>query len=126
MAIALAVFVYLVVRISWWLTGFVFRGAQPRSARWSLQRPLLGRWSPSSVRRLRGLANHGPDAVLPRTATTSTRPTRSMLVGSGAISPAPDLGAFTAGLEVMVFTALFTVSALLVLMWIIKMMRGSE
>jgi hypothetical protein len=42
------------------------------------------------------------------------------------IDPAPNLSAFTAGVELMFFVALFTIGALLVLNWIVKTMRGGE
>jgi hypothetical protein len=44
--------------------------------------------------------------------------------GVAAIDPSPSFEAFGAGLELMVFTALFTICGLLVLNWILKTMRG--
>ena len=126
MILAAALGAFLLLRVTWWLSGLAVRGAKPRSAQSFSQRPLLGRWSASSVKRLRTLATHGPDAVLPRTAASITRPTCPAVVGVAAINPAPDFDSFTAGLELMVFTALFTIGALLVLNWIVKMMRGSD
>lgn len=43
-----------------------------------------------------------------------------------AIDPSPDFGAFGAGVELGIFTALFTISSLLVLNWIVKTMRSSN
>lgn len=43
-----------------------------------------------------------------------------------AIDTAPNLSAFTAGLELAVFTALFTIGALLAVNWIVKTMRSSN
>lgn len=43
-----------------------------------------------------------------------------------AIDPAPAFDAFGAGVELMVFTALFTIGALLVVNWIIRAMRSSN
>ena len=43
-----------------------------------------------------------------------------------AIDPAPNLSAFSAGVELAIFIALFTISSLLVLNWIIKTMRSSR
>lgn len=43
-----------------------------------------------------------------------------------AIDPSPNFEAFASGIELMVFTALFTIGALLVLNWIIKTMRGGQ
>jgi hypothetical protein len=39
---------------------------------------------------------------------------------------APNLSAFSAGIELAIFTALFTISSLLVVSWIIKTMRSSK
>lgn len=44
----------------------------------------------------------------------------------GAIDPAPDLGAFAAGVELVIFTTLFTIMTFLVVNWIVKTMRGSD
>src|SRR4051794_3939526 len=49
-----------------------------------------------------------------------------LAVPLAAIDPAPNMSAFGAGLEVIVFTVLFSISALLVLNWIIKTMKGSD
>jgi hypothetical protein len=43
-----------------------------------------------------------------------------------AIDPSPNLSAFSAGIELAIFTALFTIGSLLVLNWIIKTMRSSR
>lgn len=43
-----------------------------------------------------------------------------------AIDPAPNFSAFSAGVELAIFTALFTIGSLLVLNWIIKTMRSSN
>lgn len=49
-----------------------------------------------------------------------------MLLPLGIIDTAPNLSAFSAGIELAVFTALFTIGSLLVLNWIIKTMRSSR
>jgi hypothetical protein len=49
-----------------------------------------------------------------------------LAVPIGAIDPAPNMSAFGAGLEVIVFTILFGIGSLLVLNWVIKTMRGSD
>lgn len=43
-----------------------------------------------------------------------------------AIDPSPNLGAFGAGVELGIFTALFTIGSLLVVNWIVKTMRSSN
>jgi hypothetical protein len=43
-----------------------------------------------------------------------------------AIDPAPNLSAFSAGVELAIFIALFTISSLLALNWIVKTMRSSK
>jgi hypothetical protein len=43
-----------------------------------------------------------------------------------AIDPSPNLSAFGAGVEIMIFTVLFSIGALLVLNWIIKTIKGSS
>lgn len=107
----------------------IFLAAGRRSAQWSFRRPLLGRWS-SWLSRISALAEHGPDAVLPRKSPPHSRPTRLPFLPAalplGAIDPSPNFGAFASGVELMVFTALFTISVLLVLNWIIKTMKGSN
>jgi hypothetical protein len=42
------------------------------------------------------------------------------------IDTGPDMSAFTAGLELMVFTVLASIAAVAVLVWILKTMRGSD
>lgn len=157
MTVASGFLLYLFARVSWWALGLALRGAKPRSPRLFFHRPLLGRWSSSSVATLRALSQHGPYAVLPRTGaslsshlpTCCTRDLESRglsrppvryrtRAGGGrdslfavpllaaAIDPAPNFSAFGAGVELMVFVALFTVGALLTLNWIIKTIRGSS
>jgi len=134
--------------VAWWLAGLLLQGAKPRSARLSFQRPLLGRWS-TWLSGLRALASHGPDAFLSRRSRPHSCPLPARCAADlesaerdprsdwphplwsaspvlAAIEVAPNLGAFVAGLELMVFTALFTIGALLVLNWIIKTMRSSD
>jgi hypothetical protein len=43
-----------------------------------------------------------------------------------AIDPAPNMDAFGAGVQIMVFTALATIAALVVIAWIVKTMRGGQ
>ena len=43
-----------------------------------------------------------------------------------AIDPSPDLSAFAAGVELIVFVVLFTISSFVVLNWILKTMRSSK
>lgn len=43
-----------------------------------------------------------------------------------AIDPSPNFSAFGAGVELGIFTALFTISSLLVVNWIVKTMRSSK
>lgn len=76
------------------------RGAKPRSARCFFHRPLLGRWSSSAVKRLRALAHHGPDAVLPRSAAALSRPYLPAVPAPALlalVAPGPDVDAFTGG-----------------------------
>lgn len=47
-------------------------------------------------------------------------------VSLAAIDPAPDFDAFGAGVELVVFTVLFTIGSFLVLNWIIRTMRSSK
>lgn len=124
--------------VAWWLAGLVVQGAQPRSARLSFRRPLLGRWSSSSFKRLRALAAHGPHSVLPRTAAPLSSPhvpgcaARSEHVGLavaspallGVVSAAPDSDAFTGGLQI-VFTAAFAVIVGLIGLSIVRRILGS-
>ena len=117
------------------------RGAKPRYARFLFHRPLLGRWSLSAVKRLRVLAEHGPDSLLPRTLGSHSarlpagctrdlesrgRVSSAIAAPLAAIDTGPDFGAFGAGVELMVFTALFAIAALVVLNWILKTMRSSK
>jgi hypothetical protein len=44
----------------------------------------------------------------------------------GAIDPSPDLSAFGAGVELIVFVVLFTISTFVVLNWVLKTMRSSK
>ncbi|HET8862314.1 MAG TPA: hypothetical protein VFM94_03590 [Solirubrobacterales bacterium] len=104
--------------IAWWLAGLVVQGAKPRSARLFFHRPLLGRWSASSVKRLRTLAVHGPDSVLSRTSTSITRPT-CLLFGAAwlpfsDVSSGPDVQAFKAGAEVATFVLISAIGVVVV------------
>ena len=103
------------------------QGAQPRSAQSFSHRPLLGRWSPLSVKRLRALADHGPDAVLPRAADLLSRP--YMLAVSGLaplslVAPGPDVDAFTGGV-VTALSAGFIVLVALGGLAIVRRILGS-
>lgn len=142
MTIASALLVFLAVRVVFFSLkiprDFLSRAPKARSAQQFSQRPLLGRWSPSAVKRLRALADQGPDAVLPRPDRSSHRPAPSQrypALGAGGpalvaplavVEAAPDIGAFSAGVELGIFTALFTISSLLVVNWIVKTMRSSK
>ena len=53
-------------------------------------------------------------------------PLVSPALALAAIDPSPNLPAFRAGVELGVFTALFTISSLLVVNWIVKTMRSSS
>lgn len=88
------------------------QGAQPRYARWFLQRPLLGRWSFLGVKRLRALAIHGPDAILPRTATPLSRPHLLAVFPLAAVSSGPNVDAFTGGVVLGVSAAFLILTAL--------------
>jgi hypothetical protein len=92
-----------------------------------------------AVKRWRTIADHGPYAFVPSSNSSSHSPTQPALPATlsrgaqlllspalAAIDPSPDFGSFTAGVELMVFVALFTIGAFLVVNWIIKTMRGSE
>jgi hypothetical protein len=43
-----------------------------------------------------------------------------------SIDPSPNLSAFSAGIELAIFTALLTISSFLVVSWIVKTMRSSN
>lgn len=90
------------------------------------KRPLLGRLSSPVVRTLIYLGSLVPN----RFASSRISDLSSPLPAGGsilaAIDAAPNLSAFGAGLEIMIFAALFTVGALLVVNWIIKTMRSSD
>ena len=66
-----------------------------------------------------------PDARVPSAGNLHSS-SYVLAVPLAAIDPAPNMSAFGAGLEVIVFTVLFSISALLALNWIIKTMRGSD
>jgi hypothetical protein len=64
----------------------------------------------------------------PRWLPCNCRPDAIPVLGVplAAIDPSPHFGAFTSGVEIIVFTALFTISSLLVVGWIVKTMRSSK
>ena len=127
MSLFLSLLAFLVGRVITDLSGLTPQGAQPRSARWSFQCPLLGHWSASSVKRLRALADHGPDAVLPRTAFSLSRPHVPAffgLVPLALVSSGPDVDAFTGGV-VLAISAGFIVLVALGGLSIVRRILGS-
>lgn len=134
MTVVTAALAFLLVRASWHVSGLLcFRAAEPRYARWFFQRPLLGRWSSSAVRRLRGLAQHGPDSVLPLSRRLhSSRPPRQQYPALGAggaplfslVTVGPDVDAFTGGV-VTGLSAAFVVLTLLGGLAIVRRILGS-
>jgi hypothetical protein len=131
MTVAGALFLFLAGRVSFFALRiphvFFFQGAKPRSARSFLHRPLLGRWSSSSVKRLRALAVHGPDALLPRTADSLSRPYVLAVSGFAPLSlvaPGPDVDAFTGGV-VTALSAGFIVLVALGGLAIVRRILGS-
>jgi hypothetical protein len=127
MMIAAALLAFLLGRVLTDLTGLTPQGAQPRSARWSFHCPLLGQWSLSSVKRLRALAQHGPDALLSRTADSLSRPyvlAVSALAPLGLVAPGPDVDAFTGGV-VTALSAGFIVLVALGGLAIVRRILGS-
>lgn len=120
-AVAWSAMAYLLARAAWHASGLVVRAAKPRSARSFFQRPLLGRWSSSAVRRLRSLASHGPDAVLPRPDPSSQRSLprkRYPALGAGGVPFAaamqPDFDAFFGGLQAAVVAGFVLLIAVVV------------
>lgn len=105
-------------------------------------RPLLGRGvSPTSS--LPGEGDHdGPipeqprqyrsshgrllSSPLPARCSADLESAAVLPLTLAAIDPSPNLSAFSAGIELAIFTALFTISSLLVVNWIIKTMRSSN
>ncbi len=74
-------------------------------------------------------STHGRLLSSPLPASSSADLESAALVAPltlAAIDPAPNLSAFSAGVELAIFIALFTISSLLVLNWIIKTMRSSR
>lgn len=103
---------YLLGRAAWHVSGLLVRAPKARAAQSLFQRPLLGRWSSSAVRRLRALAGHGPDAVLPRSERSShRRPPRTQYpaLGAGGVPLAaamqPDFDSFFGGLQAVIDAA---------------------
>lgn len=82
--------------------GVQKQAAKPRYARCFLARPFLGRAS-TWLSRLRALAEHGPDSLLPRTPASTQLPTCSLYAALDAavvlavIETGPDVDAFTSG-----------------------------
>lgn len=74
-------------------------------------------------------SSHGRLLSSPHPARCSADPESGVFAvpaALAAIDPNPDFSAFGAGVELMIFTALFTIGALLVLNWIIKTMRAGD
>jgi hypothetical protein len=89
-------------------------------------RPLLGRLSTSAVRTLMALRSLVPNRSVPSQISDLSSPLPASGSILAAIDAGPKLSAFGAGLEIMVFAAVFTIGALLVVNWIIKTMRSSD
>jgi hypothetical protein len=114
------------------------------ACQWCLKQPAFSRLCLSSSRSLPGEGHHdGPCTEQPRAyrsshgrllsssspASSSADLESAAIVAPltlAAIDPAPNLSAFSAGVELAIFIALFTISSLLVLNWIVKTMRSSK
>lgn len=71
-------------------------------------------------------SDHESDDRDPRTDEPHPLWLASPLPLLAAIDPTPDFSAFGAGVELIVFVVLFTISSFVVLNWVLKTMRSSK
>jgi uncharacterized membrane protein AbrB (regulator of aidB expression) len=138
-ALAWIFFVFILVAGSWQAASWVVSACQ-----WFFGRSAHADRESSCTSSLPGQGGHdGPQASQPhRYATSHGRHLSSpppagssadlesaaflLPLSIGAIDPSPDLAAFGAGVELIVFVVLFTISSFVVLSWVLKTMRSSK